>query len=90
MVLGALSMQNKAYRAPLPLQEALGLQPDVPSGPYAYREPAYVEYAKGLRNFAVPERLTVKEAASMFDLWHKEKILHLGEIPSITCLHMRE
>ena len=78
-VLGALSTQNKAFRAPLELTEALGLTPDVPSNPYVRREPELVEYAQGLRSFPVPEQLTVDEAASLFDVWHNVKALHLSK-----------
>ncbi|KAI8985668.1 mitochondrial ribosomal death-associated protein 3-domain-containing protein [Trametes punicea] len=76
-VLGALSMQNTTFRVPLELTEALGLVPPGPSNPYVPREPELVEYAKGLRNFPVPEQLTVDEAASIFDVWEQAKVLHL-------------
>ncbi|KAI0831871.1 mitochondrial ribosomal death-associated protein 3-domain-containing protein [Trametes gibbosa] len=76
-VLGALSTQNTTYRTPLELIESLGLQPTMPANPYVRREAELVEYAKGLKSFPVPERLTVDEAASLFDLWQQKKALHL-------------
>ncbi|RPD64029.1 hypothetical protein L226DRAFT_533343 [Lentinus tigrinus ALCF2SS1-7] len=77
-VLGALSTQNTTFRAPLELIEALGLEPAQPSGPYVPREKELVEYAKGLKNFAVPDQLTVDEAASIFDVWQSAKALHVS------------
>ncbi|KAI0358308.1 hypothetical protein OH77DRAFT_1421633 [Trametes cingulata] len=76
-VFGALSSQNTVYRPPLELIEALGLEPDRPSNPYVRREAELIEYAQGLKNFPVPERLTVDEAASIFDVWHQVKALHI-------------
>ncbi|KAI0731064.1 mitochondrial ribosomal death-associated protein 3-domain-containing protein [Earliella scabrosa] len=77
-VLGALSTQNTTFRAPLELVEALGLQPTVPSNPYVRRAPELVQYAKGLRNFPVPEQLTVEEAAAIFDVWQTAKAPHIA------------
>ncbi|KAI0718085.1 mitochondrial ribosomal death-associated protein 3-domain-containing protein [Cerioporus squamosus] len=77
-VLGALSMQNTTFRPPLELVEALGLQPAQPSGPYVPREKELVEYAQGLKNFPVPDQLTVDEAASIFDVWQSAKALHIS------------
>ncbi|KAI0741258.1 mitochondrial ribosomal death-associated protein 3-domain-containing protein [Daedaleopsis nitida] len=76
-VLGALSTQNTTFRAPLELVEALGLEPTVPSNPYVRREPELVAYASGLRNFPVPDKLTVDEAASIFEVWQSTKALHI-------------
>ena len=45
------------------------------------RETELVEYAKGLRNFPVPDQLTVDEAASIFDVWQSAKALHVGACP---------
>ncbi|KAI0761832.1 mitochondrial ribosomal death-associated protein 3-domain-containing protein [Trametes elegans] len=85
-VLGALSSQNTTFRTPLELIEALGLEPSGPSNPYVPRESEIVEYAKGLKNLPVPEKLTVDEAASIFELWQQAKALHLpqGDEPFLT------
>ncbi|KAI9062639.1 hypothetical protein FKP32DRAFT_1758798 [Trametes sanguinea] len=75
--LGALSMHDTKYRPPLELIEALGLEPLGPSNPYVPRLPELVDYAKGLKNFPVPEQLTVDEAASIYDVWQQSKALHI-------------
>ncbi|EIW58398.1 mitochondrial 37S ribosomal protein RSM23 [Trametes versicolor FP-101664 SS1] len=76
-VLGALSTQNTTFRAPLELVESLNLVPSVPTNAYVRREAELIEYAKGLKTFPVPERLSIDEAASLFDLWHQTKALHI-------------
>ncbi|KAI0369803.1 hypothetical protein BV20DRAFT_967474 [Pilatotrama ljubarskyi] len=76
-VFGALSTQNTTFRTPLELTESLGLEPTGPSNPYVPREANLIAYAQGLKNFPVPERLTVDEAASIFDVWHQVKALHV-------------
>lgn len=78
-VLGALSTQNTTFRAPLELVESLNLVPSVPTNAYVRREAELIEYAKGLKTFPVPERLSIDEAASLFDLWHQTKALHIRE-----------
>ncbi|KAI0085775.1 mitochondrial ribosomal death-associated protein 3-domain-containing protein [Irpex rosettiformis] len=75
-VLGALTTANSEFRVPLELQEALGLTPDVPSGPYIRRKPELVEYAKGLQNIALPSQMSIAEAAALYELWGKEKVLN--------------
>ncbi|KAI0698355.1 mitochondrial ribosomal death-associated protein 3-domain-containing protein [Cytidiella melzeri] len=75
-VLGALTTSNSEFKAPLELQEALGLTPDVPAGPYVRRKPELVEYAKGLQNIALPSQMNVNEAAALYELWGKDKVLN--------------
>ncbi|KAI0825732.1 mitochondrial ribosomal death-associated protein 3-domain-containing protein [Irpex lacteus] len=75
-VLGALTTANSEFKAPLELQEALGLSPDVPSGPYVRRNTDLVEYAKGLQNIALPSQMSVAEAAALYELWGQEKMLN--------------
>lgn len=55
--------------------------PSVPTNAYVRREPELIEYAKDLKSFPVPERLSIDEAASLFDLWHQTKALHIREHP---------
>ena len=74
-VLGALSGSDTRFRLPLELSEALGLPFDGPSGPYVRRKPELVEYSKGLTNIPVPAQLQVNEAASLFEVWMKDKAL---------------
>ena len=42
--------------------------------------PTLVEYTKGLQSFAVPEKLSVSEAASLFEVWTKGTAMHDGKI----------
>ena len=67
---------NTEFKTPLELQEALGLSPDVPSGPYVRRKPELVEYAKGLQNIALPSQMSIAEAAALYELWGREKMLN--------------
>lgn len=39
-----------------------------------------VEYAHGLQNLAVPPRLSINEAASLFEVWMQDKALHSGKL----------
>ena len=59
----------------LELREALSIPSDRPSGPYVRRKPEIVEYAKGLQNIPVPAQLQVNEAASIYEVWMKDKAL---------------
>jgi len=77
---GAESTSHTGFQMPLELSEALGLPFKRPVGPYTTRVPAFVEYAQGLRNFPVPAQLSIKEAASLFEVWMDDKALHSGEV----------
>ncbi|KAG1804613.1 mitochondrial ribosomal death-associated protein 3-domain-containing protein [Suillus variegatus] len=72
-VFGALSMGNTTFPLPLELREALSLEHDRPYGPYVKRQPELVEYAHGLERLAVPGSLSVPEAASVFEVWMKDR-----------------
>ncbi|KIM55738.1 hypothetical protein SCLCIDRAFT_1220905 [Scleroderma citrinum Foug A] len=74
-VLGALSGTDTTFRLPLELAEALGLPPVSDSGPYAKRSCELQDYAKGLSPVAVPDALTVQEAAELFDIWSRDRAL---------------
>ena len=65
---------------PVELREALGLPEMRPAGPYTKRSPEIVEFARGIKNFPVPPRISVDEAASLFDIWMQDKALHSGEV----------
>ena len=65
---------------PVELREALGLPEIRPAGPYTKRSPDIVEFARGIKSFPVPSRISVGEAASLFELWMQDKALHSGEI----------
>lgn len=65
-----------AFQTPLELKEALGLHDNVPAGPYARRQAELIDYAKGLQNIAIPAQLKVSEAASLYEVWHKDRALN--------------
>ncbi|KAG1762114.1 mitochondrial ribosomal death-associated protein 3-domain-containing protein [Suillus occidentalis] len=46
---------------------------DRPYGPYVKRQPELVDHAHGLERLAVPASLSVPEAASVFELWMKDR-----------------
>lgn len=84
---GAISSQHVDFLLPLELREALNIPHDRPSGPYVKRSAELVEYAKGLQALPVPERLSVDEAASMFEIWMKDNALHSSMSGSCLFLH---
>lgn len=57
---------------PIELTEALGLPHHEPVGPYTKRSPELKQYAQGLRAVPVPGKLTVTEAASLFEVWMRD------------------
>jgi small subunit ribosomal protein S29 len=75
-VIGALSSTNTSFTTPLELQEVLGISPAVSETLYAKRSPSLMAYTKGLRAIAIPERFSVDEAASLFEVWAQNKALH--------------
>ncbi|KZT64493.1 hypothetical protein DAEQUDRAFT_678488 [Daedalea quercina L-15889] len=79
-VIGAEGTQDTMFKMPLELSEALGLLPNRPAGPYAKRSPEIVEFARGIQNFPVPPRISVGEAASVFEVWMQDNALHTGEV----------
>ncbi|EPT03056.1 hypothetical protein FOMPIDRAFT_1022642, partial [Fomitopsis schrenkii] len=79
-VIGAEGTQNTTFRMPVELREALGLPEMRPAGPYTKRSPEIVEFARGIKNFPVPPRITIGEAASLFEVWMQDKALHSGEV----------
>lgn len=78
--MGAAGTQHTAFKMPLELCEALGLPPPRPAGPYTKRSPETTEFARGLKNFPVSPRMSVSEAASLFEVWMQDKALHTGEV----------
>ena len=79
--LGAISTSHTSFPISLELREALDLPHPVPSSPYLKRSAVLQTYTKGLRKLEVPERLSVSEAAGMFELWMNARGLHSGEHP---------
>ncbi|KAH7910195.1 mitochondrial ribosomal death-associated protein 3-domain-containing protein [Hygrophoropsis aurantiaca] len=72
-VLGALSTSDTTFKVPLELREALNIPSDRPAGPYIKRSAELLEYTKGLQRLVVPDNLSIDEAASVFDVWMKDK-----------------
>jgi small subunit ribosomal protein S29 len=83
-VLGALSMANTTFGAPIELRESLKLGHGT-AGPYTKRSSVLASYAEGLTNVPVPESLAVPEAASVFDIWMKDKAIPRGARRFILC-----
>lgn len=80
-MIGAVSGSNTNWPVSLELQEALGLPPPRPVSEYTKRSSELASYADGLENFAVPDQLSLDEAASMYELWHEDKALHTRTSP---------
>lgn len=78
-VLGAVSLANTNFAPQLELCEGLGIQYGEPSGPYVKRSAELIEYAKGLQNLPVPAQMSVEEAATLYEVWTKDKALHTDE-----------
>lgn len=47
----------------------------MPVSPYLKRSPELVEYSKGLKNIAVPEKFQVSEAGALFEIWAQDGVL---------------
>lgn len=73
-ILGALSAASTTFSAPVELRESLELS-DGTATPYTKRSQVLASYAKGLTKVPVPESLAVPEAASLFDVWMKDKAI---------------
>ena len=70
-------MANTTFNAPLELRESLKLGHGM-TGPYTKRSPELASYAEGLTNIPVWGSLSVPEAASVFDVWMKDKAISSG------------
>ncbi|KAH9967455.1 mitochondrial ribosomal death-associated protein 3-domain-containing protein, partial [Russula dissimulans] len=75
-VVGALSLSDKTYGLPQELRHALGLQPQLRPSPYLKVSPEILTFTRGVQIVKVPEKLNVNEAASLFEVWNKNKSLH--------------
>jgi small subunit ribosomal protein S29 len=88
-ILGAISSSHVDFQLALELREALDLPYDRPSGRYAKRSSFMQEYTKGLQPLPVPDKLSVKEAASLFELWMKARSLHACEFSLCPDIHFQ-
>jgi small subunit ribosomal protein S29 len=82
--LGAITSSDPNYKIPIELHDALDLPPEQFKSPYDRRSRVLVEYAEGLKSLRVPEKLSIKEAASLFEIWMKDKAL----VPSTSAFHL--
>ena len=83
-VVGALSLSDKTYGLSQELRHALGLQPWLQPSPYLKVAPEITTFTRGIQILKVPEKLSVNEAASLFEVWNKNKSFHTRE--SMRCL----
>ncbi|GAB1518251.1 hypothetical protein RhiTH_001310 [Rhizoctonia solani] len=75
-VVGALSSTDARFLAPLPLKEGLGIIEPGSVSPYEHRNKDVAFYASGVQGLSVPYKMQLSEAASMFDIWVKNNVLH--------------
>lgn len=86
-VVGALDASDPAYPISLELNEALDLPmlKLVAPRPYEKRSNTLETYAQGLVKVDVPEKLSVREAGSVFEVWMKQRALGSSKFFSL-CL----
>ncbi|KAI9464801.1 mitochondrial ribosomal death-associated protein 3-domain-containing protein [Russula earlei] len=75
-VVGALSLSDKTYSLSQELRHALGLQPWLRPSPYLRVAPEITTFTRGVQVVKVPEELNVNEAATLFEVWNKNRSLH--------------
>ncbi|KAI0032672.1 mitochondrial ribosomal death-associated protein 3-domain-containing protein [Vararia minispora EC-137] len=78
-VVGALSTSNTTFNLSPQVRHALGIQPELGVDPFTTIAPEIRMYTKGIRAVEVPGQLGYNEAASMFEVWMKNKTLHTRE-----------
>ncbi|KAF8159956.1 mitochondrial ribosomal death-associated protein 3-domain-containing protein [Crassisporium funariophilum] len=72
---GAISCSDTNFPLPIELRDALGLEYDHPMSPYDKRFKPVFDYTEGLKAIKVPEKLSVQEAMSVFEIWKNEQAL---------------
>ncbi|KAI0314593.1 mitochondrial ribosomal death-associated protein 3-domain-containing protein [Amylostereum chailletii] len=75
-VIGALSSSNTDFKLTPELRHALGLQPELKFSPFKNIAPEYEAFTAGVQTMIVPSQLKVEEAASLFEVWMKNRSLH--------------
>ena len=83
-VVGALSLSDKTYGLSQELRHALGLQPSLRPSPYLKVSPEIATFTRGIQIVKVPEKLNVNEAASLFEVWNKNKSFHTREFTIVS------
>ncbi|EIM86567.1 uncharacterized protein STEHIDRAFT_147130 [Stereum hirsutum FP-91666 SS1] len=73
---GAISSTSNTYALTPEVRYALGFQQDLQPSPYIKVPEEVKIYTKGIKALDVPEKLSVSEAAALFEVWMKNKTLH--------------
>lgn len=77
--IGAISSTSTTYALTPELRYALGFQPDLVPSPYTKVHREITEYTKGIQPLLIPDKLSIDEAAAMFEVWAKNRTLHTRE-----------
>lgn len=72
---GTPTMSDTQFPLPNELRQALQVD-SRPLNAYTKLSPEVLEYTEGLQTVPVPEKLTVAEAAAMFEVWGRDSALH--------------
>ncbi|EAU90026.1 mitochondrial carrier protein [Coprinopsis cinerea okayama7 len=73
--IGALTASDTTFTIPLELRDALSLGYAHPPSPYDKRSKELLGYTQGLKTIEVPERFSVSEASSLFEMWKDDMAL---------------
>lgn len=76
---GAISSTSNTYALTPEVRYALGFQQDLQPSPYIKVPEEVKVYTKGIKPLEVPEKLSVSEAAALFEVWMKNKTLHTSK-----------
>jgi small subunit ribosomal protein S29 len=74
-VLGAVTSSDSQFPIPNELLTSLEMSRYHAWSPYDKTNKILMEYAKGLQNLEVPNKFTLKEATSVFEVWMKDRSL---------------
>ncbi|KIY43496.1 hypothetical protein FISHEDRAFT_53045, partial [Fistulina hepatica ATCC 64428] len=66
---GAVCDSDTHFPVPRELQAALNLTVSVPLSPYDKMSSAILSYTKGLKSVPLPSKMSIKEAASLYEVW---------------------
>ena len=89
--MGALATSQSTNPVPIELRNSLDL-PELDTKPISGYEKCIKtmeDYARGLKKFEVPEKLTLEEAVGVFELWKGRKVFGRGEIPYLGFFNRR-
>ena len=77
--MGAITASETRYALPLELRDTLGLGYHHAMSPYNRRSEELLAYADGLKALPVPDKLTVAEASSLFEIWKDDMAINSSE-----------